>query len=121
MAKQPAAYAAVQKPRPLLPAFEDSVPPPKEVDAVDQGDVNNAQANVPYLQDIHRHYRESEVSARAQTAELQQHSCYTESAIMPCVRDTNELHKKAASNSLQAVRKKYAQEKHGSVSGIPPA
>jgi len=24
-------------------------------------------------------------------------------------------------NNLQAVRKKYAQEKHGAVSGIPPA
>ena len=40
---------------------------------------------------------------------------------MPCVRDINALHKNAAANNLQAVRKKYAQEKHGSVSGIPPA
>jgi hypothetical protein len=31
------------------------------------------------------------------------------------------LHKAAQTNNLQAVRKKYAQEKHGAVSGIPPA
>ena len=37
------------------------------------------------------------------------------------MRDIHELHKNATANSLQAVRKKYAQEKHGSVSGIPPA
>jgi cyclin B len=55
------------------------------------------------------------------TSELMQHACYTEAAIMPCVRDINTLHKNAAANNLQAVRKKYAQEKHGSVSGIPPA
>ena len=55
------------------------------------------------------------------TPELTQHACYTEAAILPCVRDINALHKNAAANNLQAVRKKYAQEKHGSVSGIPPA
>jgi cyclin B len=55
------------------------------------------------------------------TPELLQHACYTEAAILPCVRDINALHKNAAGNNLQAVRKKYAQEKHGSVSGIPPA
>ena len=38
-----------------------------------------------------------------------------------CVRDINELHKNAAANNLQAVRKKYAQEKHGNVSSIAPA
>ena len=54
------------------------------------------------------------------TPELQQHACYTEAAILPCVRDINALHKNASANNLQAVRKKYAQEKHGSVSGIPP-
>ena len=57
----------------------------------------------------------------SQTPELLQHACYTEAAILPCVRDINALHKNAAGNNLQAVRKKYAQEKHGSVSGIPPA
>lgn len=55
------------------------------------------------------------------TAELRQHACYSESDLSACVRDINALHKAAASNSLQAVRKKYAQEKHGAVSGIPPA
>ena len=55
------------------------------------------------------------------TPELVQHACYTEAAILPCVRDINALHKNAGANNLQAVRKKYAQEKHGSVSGIPPA
>jgi hypothetical protein len=60
-------------------------------------------------------------SVPSQTSELMQHACYTEAAIMPCVRDINTLHKNAAANNLQAVRKKYAQEKHGSVSGIPPA
>jgi len=55
------------------------------------------------------------------TPELLQHACYAEAAILPCVRDMNTLHKNAATNNLQAVRKKYAQEKHGSVSGIPPA
>ena len=55
------------------------------------------------------------------TAELQQHSCYNETAIMPCVRDLNQLHKDAPTNNLQAVRKKYAQEKHGNVSSIAPA
>jgi transcription initiation factor TFIIIB Brf1 subunit/transcription initiation factor TFIIB len=55
------------------------------------------------------------------TPELTQHACYTEAAILPCVRDINALHKNAAANNLQAVRKKYAQEKHGSVSGIPAA
>jgi len=55
------------------------------------------------------------------TAELKQHACYTEAALVPCVRDMNALHKNAPTNNLQAVRKKYAQEKHGAVSGIPPA
>ena len=59
-------------------------------------------------------------SSRAQTPELQQHACYSAEAIQSCVRDMNALHNNAASHNLQAVRKKYAQEKHGSVSGIPP-
>ena len=54
------------------------------------------------------------------TSELQTHASYTEQAILPCVREVNALHKNASANNLQAVRKKYAQEKHGSVSGIPP-
>ena len=59
--------------------------------------------------------------AHRQTPELLQHACYTEAAILPCVRDINALHKNAAANNLQAVRKKYAQEKHGNVSSIAPA
>ena len=56
-----------------------------------------------------------------QGPELAHHACYSESALLPCVRDLNQLHKDAPKNNLQAVRKKYAQEKHGAVSGIPPA
>ena len=41
--------------------------------------------------------------------------------LQACVRAIHELHKNATANSLQAVRKKYAQEKHGAVSGIAPA
>ena len=41
------------------------------------------------------------------TPELLQHACYTEAAILPCVRELHELHKNATANSLQAVRKKY--------------
>jgi cyclin B len=53
--------------------------------------------------------------------ELAEHTSYTEAALLPCVRDMNQVHKDAPKNNLQAVRKKYAQEKHGAVSGIPPA
>jgi len=56
-----------------------------------------------------------------QGQELAEHTSYTEAALLPCVRDIHELHKNATANSLQAVRKKYAQEKHGAVSGIAPA
>lgn len=55
------------------------------------------------------------------TDELQQHTCYSAVALHPCVRDLNELHIHAPANNLQSVRKKYAQERHGAVSGIPPA
>ena len=37
------------------------------------------------------------------------------------MRDIHELHKNASTHSLQAVRKKYTQEKHGNVSSIAPA
>ena len=56
-----------------------------------------------------------------QTPELEKHSTYKEADLQACVRDIHELHKNATANSLQAVRKKYAQEKHGAVSGIAPA
>ena len=55
------------------------------------------------------------------TPELEKHACYKEADLQACVRDIHELHKNATANSLQAVRKKYAQEKHGAVSGIAPA
>jgi len=35
------------------------------VDSVDRPDVSNAQACVPYLEEIHRHYRETEARAPA--------------------------------------------------------
>ena len=62
-------------------------------------------------------------SARAarQTPELEKHSTYKEADLQACVRDIHELHKNATGHSLQAVRKKYAQEKHGNVSSIAPA
>ena len=55
------------------------------------------------------------------TPDLEKHSTYKEADLQACVRDIHELHKNATANSLQAVRKKYAQEKHGAVSGIAPA
>ena len=60
-------------------------------------------------------------SLAAQTPELEKHSGYKESELQACVRDMHEIHKNAATSSLQAVRKKYAQEKHGNVSAIAPA
>ena len=58
-----AAFGAKSRPT-LMESFEDAVhaPAAKPVDKVDQLDVNDPQANVPYLQEIHRHYRDSEVS-----------------------------------------------------------
>jgi hypothetical protein len=57
-----AQYAAKMRPN-LLSAFDEAAPaaPKEPVDKVDMNDVNDPQANVPYLQDIHRHYREAEV------------------------------------------------------------
>ena len=60
------------------------------------------------------------VALVAQTAELEKHSTYKEADLLACVRDMHELHKNATGSSLQAVRKKYAQEKHGNVSSIAP-
>ena len=51
------------KPRNALQsAFEDAVPnaPKDPVDKADLPDIASAQAMIPYLGDIHRHYRESE-------------------------------------------------------------
>jgi len=55
------------------------------------------------------------------TPDLEKHSTYKEADLQACVRDIHELHEKATTNSLQAVRKKYTQEKHGNVSSIAPA
>ena len=55
------------------------------------------------------------------TPDLEKHSTYKEADLQACVRDIHELHDKATTNSLQAVRKKYTQEKHGNVSSIAPA
>ena len=55
------------------------------------------------------------------TFDLARHSTYKETDLQACVRDMHLLHKNAAADSLQAVRKKYAQQKHGCVSGIAPA
>ena len=53
-----------------------------------------------------------------QTPDLEKHSTYKEADLQACARDIHELHDKATTNSLQAVRKKYTQEKHGNVSSI---
>ena len=55
-----------------------------------------------------------------QGPELEQHSRITWDALLPCVRALHVLHVAAPAASLQAVRKKYSQEKQGAVSGIPP-
>ena len=55
------------------------------------------------------------------TPDLEKHSTYKEADLQACVRDIHELHDKATTSSLQAVRKKYTQEKHGNVSSIAPA
>jgi cyclin B len=54
------------------------------------------------------------------TSDLATHAGYSEAALMPCVREINRLHKAAGGAKLQAVRKKYSQEKHGAVSSYTP-
>ena len=63
----PKAYAAAKPYGQLGQLFEDAAPSVSKepVDKVDQNDINNAQAVIAYLGDIHRHYREAEVRARA--------------------------------------------------------
>jgi len=61
------------------------------------------------------------VGSPAWSPELEHHGRITAEGLRPCVRDMHALHVAASTNSLQAVRKKYAQEKQGAVSGIPPA
>ena len=52
------------------------------------------------------------------TPDLEKHSTYKEADLQACVRDIHELHDKATTNKLQAVRKKYTQETYGNVSSI---
>ena len=54
------------------------------------------------------------------TSDLAQHAGYSEAALMPCVREINRLHKAAGGAKLQAVRKKYSQEKHGCIATFNP-
>ena len=44
-----------------LPRAPKAPKAPEAVDKVDAADVSDPQCIVPYLQDIHRHYREEEV------------------------------------------------------------
>ena len=44
-----------------LPRAPKAAKAPEAVDKVDAADVSDPQCIVPYLQDIHRHYREEEV------------------------------------------------------------
>ena len=62
-AADPKAYAAAKPRNTLGQLFEDAAPsaPKDPIDKVDLADSNNAQAVIPYLADIHRHYREAEV------------------------------------------------------------
>jgi cyclin B len=54
------------------------------------------------------------------TSALQQHTCYPESTLLPCMKDLNAIVKAAPKNSLTAVRKKYTQEKYACVAQIAP-
>ncbi|KAG8470887.1 hypothetical protein KFE25_009308 [Diacronema lutheri] len=51
---------------------------------------------------------------------LQQHTCYAESTLLPCMKDMNAIVKAASKNSLTAVRKKYSQDKLSAVALIEP-
>jgi len=55
------------------------------------------------------------------TLELEEDSTHSEADLQACVRDIHELHGKATTGSLQAVRKKYASQKYGNVSYSAPA
>ena len=54
----------------LTSLFEDAAPASvkEPVDKADLVDINNAQAVIPYLADIQRHYREAEVRRRPRQA-----------------------------------------------------
>lgn len=52
---------------------------------------------------------------------LQYHSQYTEAQIRPCAQQIVQLHRKASSNSLLAVYKKYSTAKYMEVAKLPAA
>ena len=62
-------FAATKPRNTLLNQFEEvgAAVSKEPVDKVDLADVNNAQAVIPYLADIHKHYREAEVCTRRAT------------------------------------------------------
>lgn len=60
----------------------------------------------------------SSAASRAQSTTMQQHTCYPEATLLPCIKDMNAIAKAAGKNSLAAVRKKYTQEKFGGVAQI---
>ena len=61
------AYATGKPHNVLGQLFEDAAPAASKepIDKVDLADQGNAQSVISYLADIHRHYREAEVRARA--------------------------------------------------------
>jgi len=73
-----------------------------------------------------RHHRRRRLThrppraTRAQSSTLQQHTCYAESTLLPCMKDMNAIVKAASKNSLTAVRKKYSQDKLSAVALIEP-
>ena len=46
---------------------------------------------------------------------------HSEADLQACVRDIHKMHDKATTDSLQAVRMKYASQKYGNVSSFAPA
>ena len=93
-----------------MPSFHGVLPPPLSQPPAPPS------PHLPHLASTERATRDV-----WQTPDLEKHSTYKEADLQACVRDIHELHDKATTNSLQAVRKKYTQEKHGNVSSIAPA
>ena len=65
-----------------LPRAPKAPKAPEAVDKVDAADVSDPQCIVPYLQDIHRHYREEEVSRRSLPSTCSP-QCSPRAALMP--------------------------------------
>ena len=92
----------------------------------------NARANNPFREHHHPCYAPLDrwddgavlalktLGKEPWTSDLATHAGYSEAALMPCVRESNRLHKAAGGAKLQAVRKKYSQEQHGAVSSYTP-